>query len=123
MAKLGVARLSVQFPVASGTARLEHASGTLVGRLNVLYTLKSPTPEQFKINYGFQPIFIQNPHFDPSKHQNLTQNVFTGHIHYKTLKHTQVLRLPHQFINNSPIHQASTTFNNNNKSHHNSSFQ
>jgi hypothetical protein len=29
MAELGVARLSVQVPVASGTAHLEHAGGSL----------------------------------------------------------------------------------------------
>jgi hypothetical protein len=102
---------------------LQHAFSTLLARLSVVYTLKHPASVLSKISYGFQPFFTQNPNFDHSKPQNSTQKMFTGRIQFKTLKHTQVLRLQLQFINNLPIHQTLTTFNNNNKLINNSSFQ
>jgi hypothetical protein len=73
-----------------------------VGRLSVLSTLKRPTPEVQNTVTGSNPFSPKNPHFDLPKPQNATQNVFTGHIHYRTLNHTQGLRLQHQIIK---IHQ------------------
>jgi hypothetical protein len=96
---------------------------TLAARLSVVSRLKRPASVCQKFSYGFQPFFTQNPNFDHSKPQNSTQKMFTGHIQFKTLKHTQFLRLQLQFINNSPIHKTLTTFNNNNKLVNNSSFQ
>jgi hypothetical protein len=100
----------VLVPETSGLARLELAGSTLAARLSVVSTLKRPASVCQKFSYGFQPFLTQNPNFDLSKPQNSTQKMFTGHMQFKTLKHTQVLRLQLQFINNSPIYQKSHNF-------------
>jgi hypothetical protein len=79
-----------------------HHIGTLVGRLSVLSMLKHPTPEVQNSVTGSNPFSPQNPNFDHSEPENLIPKMFIGHIHFKTLKHTQVLRLQHQIIK---IHQ------------------
>jgi len=78
------ARSSDLCPEPTGLARLE---------------LAQASAHQFcqKVS-GFNPFSPKIPNFDISNAQNLSQKMFTGLIHKKTLKDTQNLKLKHHFI-------------------------